>query len=92
MIFQYFSTRAKLLTAIIETRHSVIGELRTLLNESAEVPVTDAHTRADLAHQRKVTQKFSTMLATVMNGKPLYDKSSGTAFFFDKPYVMNIGK
>jgi len=50
------------------------------------------HVQTKLEQQIKVSQKFSAMLATVMNGKPLYDKTSGRAFFFEKPYIMNVGK
>lgn len=48
-------------------------------------------TQAELHHQRKVTQKYVAMLASAMNGKPLYDKISGQAFFFDKPTIFKVG-
>lgn len=41
LIFHYFATKADLLTAVLETRHSFIIDLRTILQNEAERPVEE---------------------------------------------------
>lgn len=41
LIFHYFPTKADLLTAVLETRHSFIGELRTMLSRAPAQPVDE---------------------------------------------------
>ena len=45
-----------------------------------------------LEDQKKATNKYSKMVATVLNGGTLHDRETGTAFFFDKPTVLRILK
>jgi AcrR family transcriptional regulator len=39
LIFHYFSTKADLLSAVLETRHGFIGELRQFLDQAGQLPV-----------------------------------------------------
>lgn len=39
LIFHYFPTKADLLSAVLETRHGCIGELRQLLSQAEQQPV-----------------------------------------------------
>lgn len=41
LIFHYFPTKASLLAALLETRHSFIGELRALLDGAEKLPARD---------------------------------------------------
>jgi AcrR family transcriptional regulator len=41
LIFHYFPTKADLLSAVLETRHGFIGELRQLLTQADQKPVGD---------------------------------------------------
>jgi AcrR family transcriptional regulator len=41
LIFHYFPTKAELLTAVLDTRHSFIGELRAMLSTADAEPVSD---------------------------------------------------
>jgi AcrR family transcriptional regulator len=41
LIFHYFATKADLLTAVVETHHSFIGELRTRLSAASAEPAAD---------------------------------------------------
>jgi hypothetical protein len=44
-----------------------------------------------LSDQKVETSRYTALLASVMNGAPLYDRASGTAYFFDKPTAVKLG-
>ena len=44
-----------------------------------------------LEQQVEQTTKYSSLLASVMNGGTLYDRASDTAYFFDKPLAVKLG-
>lgn len=48
-------------------------------------------TRA-LELQKKETQHFVKLLASVFNGSPVLDKASDTAYFFERPLAVKLGE
>ena len=46
--------------------------------------------RYELSNQKASTQLFVKMLADAFMGKVIFDKASGTAFFFDKPTAIRL--
>lgn len=50
---------------------------------------TDA-LRHELSNQKASTQLFVKLLADAFMGKVIFDKASGTAFFFDKPAAVRL--
>ena len=46
--------------------------------------------KTELDHQKQSTLKYTAMVAHLMNGKPLYDRLSDTAFIFEKPVAVKL--
>lgn len=61
LIFHYFATKADLLTAVLETRHSFVGELRTILSQADATPAAEILQKmasgwlATLRREREIT-------------------------------------
>ena len=68
LIFHYFSTKADLLTAVLETRHSFLGDLRALLEAARGQSVTEV-----------LPQLASGWLATLYRERAITTVMLGTA-------------
>jgi AcrR family transcriptional regulator len=77
LIFHYFPTKAHLLTAVIDTRHSFLGELRALLGGVATQSAADVLPR--LATSWLATLRREAAITAVLFGTAQTNAEVGTA-------------
>ena len=68
----------------------ITGALITALALLYQAYYDNSILRKKLIAQHELTTKYSSMVTNVMNGRALYDRASGVAYFFDKPIAIKV--
>ena len=85
---QRYRKLAPLLVPLLLTAGYFLAQEPVRLRQ--ELASQTAELRSELSNQKANTQHFVKLLADAFMGKVIFDKASGTAFFFDKPAAVRL--